>query len=56
MTHFAVLIPVAKQIAWACGIIAVLTPITRPFRSQPGFPRFPDSARHRLWITSCMSR
>ena len=30
MTHFAVLIPVAKQIAWACGIIAVLTPITRP--------------------------
>ena len=31
MTHFAVLIPVAKQIAWACGIIAVLTPMTRPF-------------------------
>ena len=30
MTHFAVLIPVAKQIDCACGIIAVLTPITRP--------------------------
>jgi hypothetical protein len=41
MTHFAVLIPVAKQMAWACGIIAVLTPITLPLESTSGPPEFP---------------
>src|SRR6266700_3745235 len=41
MTHFAVLIPVAKQIACAWGIIAVFTPITRPLESPRGPPESP---------------
>ena len=52
---FAVFIPVAKQIDWACGIIAVLTPITRPFESTNGPPEFPGLSAASVWMTSCMS-
>ena len=56
MTHFAVLIPVAKQMDWASRIMAVLTPITRPLESTRGPPEFPGLSAASVWITSCISR
>ncbi len=48
--------PRGKQIACACGIIAVFTPITRPFESTSGPPEFPGLSAASVWITSCISR
>jgi hypothetical protein len=43
---------VAKQIAWAPGMIAVFTPITWPAELISGPPELPGFKAASVWITS----
>ena len=56
ITHCAVSIAVAKQIPCASGMIAVLTPITRPRESTSGPPELPGLSAASVWMTSSISR
>jgi len=47
---------VAKQMPWANGMMAVLTPITSPCELTSGPPELPGLSAASVWITSSISR
>src|SRR5882724_170819 len=55
-TNWAVLLGMAKQIPWAVGMMAVLTPITSPAEFIRGPPLLPGLRAASVWITLSISR
>ena len=55
-TKLAVFEATAKQMPCACGMIAVLTPITSPRDETRGPPELPGLSAASVWITSSIIR